>query len=144
VRADVDSWDAEVIPSAAAPVPLISRDAALRDAELRRQLHALPKYVASTRGRLLAATDDFDGVNPFQRGPGFACRAPYRFLYVNDFSFNISPCCYLTDVPGHDRVIYDGSYPFMEAWNSPAMVELRRRLAQGPLFNMCTKCPPTY
>jgi hypothetical protein len=74
--------------------------------------------------------------------PPFACRAPYGYLYLNDFSFNLSPCCYLTNVPGAEPAIFDGT--FMTAWNSEALVTLRRRLRDGPLFNMCTKCPGTY
>lgn len=54
------------------------------------------------------------------------------------------PCCYLNAVPGYEKVFYDGEGDFFEAWNSPGMVELRRRLKEGPLFNMCTKCPSTF
>ncbi len=54
------------------------------------------------------------------------------------------PCCYMVGVPGHDQVMWDGTGDFFEAWNSPAMIALRTRLRDGPLFNMCTKCPTVY
>jgi sulfatase maturation enzyme AslB (radical SAM superfamily) len=146
VQVDSDSWDATVFPTAVVsqPLPFVTRDQALRERELRAHWRSTPKYQQRTRGQLLRETDDFDGENPFGRSPRFSCRAPYSFLYINDFSYNVTPCCYMAGVPGHEPIIFDGSFPFFEAWNSPALVALRERLRDGPLFNMCTKCPATY
>lgn len=85
-----------------------------------------------------------DGENPFNRAPRFECKAVYYNLYINEMFFRIVPCCYMTTVPGFEEVRFDGSVPFMEAWNAPAMVELRNRLVKGPLFGACKKCAATW
>jgi Radical SAM superfamily len=85
-----------------------------------------------------------DGENPFNRSPRFACKAVYYNLYLNEMFFRIVPCCYMTTVPGFEEIRFDGSVPFMEAWNAPAMVELRQRLVKGPLFGACKKCAATW
>lgn len=150
VQVDTDSWDVPIFPPdlqkrlQSQPVRVVSREEALRSRELREKWRSLPKYQARTAGRVLTEVDDFDGRNPLEREPPMSCRAPYKYLYINDFSFNMTPCCYLPTVPGAEPIIYAGSGSFMEAWNSEAMVTLRRRLHDGPLFNMCTKCPGTW
>jgi MoaA/NifB/PqqE/SkfB family radical SAM enzyme len=99
------------------------------------------------RGRLLAtpALDaESDHENVYDRSARYACRAPYHFLYLNDFEFRMSPCCYMTHVPGFEATHYDGGFDFFQVWNSPAMVELRRRLTRGPLLGPCLRCPPIY
>ena len=150
VQVDAESWDVPVFPAAFAeqistsPLRLVTREEALGSRSLRQVYHAQPKYQEKTIGRVLEHANDFDGLNPFGRAAPFACRAPYRHLYINDFSFNLSPCCYMGSVPGAEPVMYDGTDSFMAAWNSDAFVTLRRRLREGPLFNMCTKCPGTY
>lgn len=150
VMADPDSWDTPVFPENIAqafrdnPPPVIERQAALKDRTVRAHYAAQQKYNAQTRGELIERLDDSDGTNPHGRTPRFACRAPYYHLYLNDFSYNLSPCCYMGKTPGHESIIYDGSYDFFEAWNSPALVALRERLKSGPLFRMCTRCPAVY
>jgi MoaA/NifB/PqqE/SkfB family radical SAM enzyme len=150
VQVDIDSWDVSIFPPdvertlRVQTLPIVSRDEAVRNRQLRETWRSQPKYHEKTSGRVLEEVLDFDGINPFGRTTPFACRAPYRHLYINDFSFNLSPCCYLPGVPGSEPAVYAGSGRFMEAWNSDALVTLRRRLSDGPLFNMCTKCPGTY
>jgi MoaA/NifB/PqqE/SkfB family radical SAM enzyme len=150
VQVDTDSWDVSIFPPDVEhtlrmqTLPVVSRDEALKSRQLRETWRNQAKYQTRTAGRVLEDVLDFDGNNPFGRTTPFACRAPYRHLYINDFSFNLSPCCYLPGVPGSEPVLYGGSGTFMEAWNSEALVALRRRLRDGPLFNMCTKCPGTY
>lgn len=85
-----------------------------------------------------------DGLNPLGRQPRFACKAVYYNLYVNELFFRVSPCCYMTEVPGFEEIRFDGGCDFFEVWNSPAMVELRRRLRDGPLFGACKRCPETW
>jgi len=150
VTADPTSWDTKVFPEeverrlAAVPPRVISRREALADPVVRAHYDAQDKHGAPTRGEFIAAIDDRDGVDPYGRKPRFACRAPYHHLYINDFSYNMSPCCYMGRVPGHRPLIYDGSGDFFNAWNSPAMVSLRARLRDGPLYDMCTKCPEAW
>lgn len=80
--------------------------------------------------------------NPYGRGPRYDCRFVYHVLNLNDFFFRLNPCCYMWDVPGFEPMVYDGSCDFFEIWNSPAMVELRNRLKEGPLYSHCRRCPP--
>ena len=149
VTADPASWDTRVFPAdveaafAADPPAMVARASALADPDVRSHYATLEKYSGAGRGALIAETDDRTGDNPFGRTPRFACRAPYYFLYINDFSYNMSPCCYMGGVPGYQGVTYDGG-DFFAAWNSPAMVGLRARLRDGPLFRMCERCPGVY
>jgi MoaA/NifB/PqqE/SkfB family radical SAM enzyme len=150
VTADPESWDTRVFPAEveaafkADPPPSRSRAEVLRDPAVRQYYASQEKLLKPSRGELVGFIDDRDGDNPYGRTPRFNCRAPYYFLYINDFSYNMSPCCYMGKVPGHAGVTYDGSFDFFEAWNSPAMVALRTRLRDGPLFRMCGRCPGVY
>ena len=85
-----------------------------------------------------------DGLNPLNRAPRFACRAVYYNLYINEMYYRMNPCCYMQAVPGFDEVHFDGSQDFREAWNAPAMVALRTRLRDGPLFGACKRCPEKW
>ena len=85
-----------------------------------------------------------DGTNPLGRVPRFACKAVYYNLYINEMFYRMNPCCYLQRVPGYEEVRFDGSIDFMEAWNSPGMVALRRHLRDGPLFGACMRCPEKW
>ena len=104
-------------------------------------------YMPVTKGRPLAsgsqgAIDPLeDGSNPMNRHPRFACKAVYYNLYINELFFRLNPCCFMQQVPGFEEVRFNGGYDFFEAWNSPGMVELRGRLAHGPLFGACKRCP---
>ena len=150
VLASPESWETPVFPSVVAqrfrddPPPFVAREDAMRSPEVRGISGAQGKFAKNTRGAFRAFIEDFDGNNPYRRVPRYSCKAPYYNLYINDFSFTMVPCCYLVQVPGHDRVMWDGTVDFFDAWNSSAMVALRTRLRDGPLFDMCTKCPAVY
>jgi MoaA/NifB/PqqE/SkfB family radical SAM enzyme len=101
--------------------------------------------LAITQGLVDAPADPLeDGLNPFDRRPRFACKAPYYNLYVNEMYYRVVPCCFMQTTPGFEEIRFDGSRPFMDAWNAPSMVELRRRLRDGPLFGACKKCPEKW
>jgi MoaA/NifB/PqqE/SkfB family radical SAM enzyme len=85
-----------------------------------------------------------DGMNPLGRLPRFACKAVYYNLYINELFLRINPCCYMQEVPGFEEIRYDSKIPFGDAWNAPALVELRRRLKDGPLFGACRRCPESW
>lgn len=150
VQVDPASWEIPVFSGEMEekiriePLISISREEAIRSKEVRQYWRGQEKFAVKTKGGLQSPVDDFDGNNPFGRTPRYACPSPYHTLYINDFSYSMVPCCYLNAVPGYEKNFYDGSGDFLEAWNSPGMVELRRRLKEGPLFNMCTKCPSTF
>jgi hypothetical protein len=85
-----------------------------------------------------------DGTNPMNRQPRFACNAVYHNLYINEFFYRMPPCCYMTRVPGFDEIRFDHGVNFMDVWNAPAFVELRRRLREGPLYSACRRCPAEW
>lgn len=87
------------------------------------------------------AVPAYDDLNPFGRAVPFDCRFIYQELLSTYLNFRIVPCCYMTGVPGHEPIIFDGERAFFEYWNSDAMVFLRRSLRNGPLLTDCKRCP---
>lgn len=151
VNTDPASWSAPVLSRGLAelvqiqPPRVVERREALSDLAVREQYAAFYSDLIGTAERLGGpdwAADIFDdGTNPFRRQPPFNCYFVYQDFIVNDFNLRMIPCCYMTHVPGFEVVRFDGNRPFMEYWNSPAFVTLRRRLRQGPLYGACKKCP---
>jgi Iron-sulfur cluster-binding domain len=82
-----------------------------------------------------------DGSNPYGRTARYRCSFVYHDFIVNDFNMRLIPCCYMAQVPGFEVVRFDSARPFLEYWNSPSFVTLRRRLKEGPLYGACRKCP---
>jgi hypothetical protein len=115
------------------------RSDALRDKSVR-QYHTKSHLERKDMGRLLYDTDDLVD-NPYNRAAPFDCRFIYQNLITTKLTLEMFPCCYMSDVPGHEHVILDNSQSFMEFWNNPGFVALRRRLATGPLFQACATCP---
>jgi Radical SAM superfamily len=155
VQADPDVWRNRIFSPQTEellqidPPPLISREEALRMKEVREtaaRFYDMPV----TKGLPLPpdhprAIDPLeDGLNPMNRFPRFACKAVYYNLYINEFFFRMNPCCYMCQIPGFEEIRFDGSYDFFQAWNSPAMMELRRRLTHGPLLGACKRCPEKW
>ena len=155
VHADPDVWQNKLFSPQVeeliniSPPAMVSREEGLRLREVRTaaaRLYDMPV----TKGWPLSPgahgnVDPLeDGLNPMNRSPRFACKAVYYNLYINEFFFRLNPCCYMQQIPGFEEVRFDGSYDFFEAWNSPAMVELRMRLAHGPLFGACKRCPEKW
>ncbi|SEE10162.1 Radical SAM superfamily protein [Rhizobiales bacterium GAS188] len=85
-----------------------------------------------------------DGLNPLGRTPRLACRAVYYNLYINEMFFRVNPCCYMQNVPGYQEVRFDGSAKFMDVWNSPAFIDIRTKLRDGPLYAACRRCPEKW
>jgi hypothetical protein len=81
------------------------------------------------------------GKNIYHRRPPLRCPSPYTAFYINGFDRAVSPCCYMTKVPGHKTIYFQKSIDFDLVWNSPAMVNLRKTLHGGPLMDPCLKCP---
>jgi sulfatase maturation enzyme AslB (radical SAM superfamily) len=154
VIGDPDTWGNPVFPTDvsrrldAAPPVFISRADVIRDSEARAHR---AEYYASA-GRTLRGEPSADpeladklddGSTPLGRHAPFRCRAVYNNLYVNELFFRVSPCCYLTNTPGYDEVrLKDVDLP--GAWNAPSFRELRRRLAEGPLYGACQRCPENW
>jgi len=84
--------------------------------------------------------DDFTPTdNPFNRFAPYDCTYPYQTLLVG--RTQITPCCFMNEVPGMEPIKFDGSRPFLEIWNGPQMVRVRKTLGHGPLLRNCMSCP---
>jgi len=155
VFGDPGSWQTPVFPESLAeeikknPPPIISRAEAQRTKDFRHA--ADPFYEPSDRPRVgLRRTDGAfpdsldDGSNPLGRREPFKCRAVYHGLYVNELFLRMTPCCYMTQTPGHDEVRLDEVAAFENGWNSEAFVDLRRSLRSGPLYGACRRCPERW
>ncbi|HEX5271588.1 MAG TPA: radical SAM protein [Gemmataceae bacterium] len=150
VVAEPDSWSVPTFPEAVAerirldPPRLISKD----EAKARHKVDLSAYHDEQSRhwrgrktGAALSDAEIYGTENPFDRSPGYGCIDVYSVLHLNDFLYVLRPCCYMENPPGYEFIHYDGSYPFFEAWNSPAMVEIRRTLRDGPLLTWCKRCP---
>lgn len=149
VNADPESWVNPLFPPEleekykTEPPRTFSREDAKRELLADRRSEVSQLMSVKTRGEPLpsGAEELVFETRKGKREGWYQCWDVYSILHMNDFYFFLRPCCYLERTPGFEWIKYDGSYPFMEAWNSPAMVSLRRSLRDGPLANMCTLCP---
>jgi sulfatase maturation enzyme AslB (radical SAM superfamily) len=153
VHAEPTTWGTPVFPEAMTskinsnPPTVISRADALRnDARDRNQVSYIT--VRKLRGELSAdptfADNLKDDSNPHDRRAPFRCRAVYNNLYVNELFLRVSPCCYLTNTPGHDEIRLMDMGDIVEAWNASSLQTLRHRLAEGPLYGACERCPESW
>ena len=156
IDADVPSWSKPIFPEdvqkridTKAPEMLSRREGQRVIMMQKEDFKGLEKM--TSKGELLAlgkgdprwtsSESTVTGPDKSDRKAWFKCADVYTTLHMNDFFFVLRPCCYMDAVPNHDVIKYDGSYDFFEAWNSAAMVSLRKRLHDGPLYSMCTRCP---
>lgn len=149
VNSNPDSWSEPLFPPdieekyKTDPPPTYSREEAKRELASDRRAEVNQLMSVKSRGEASPpGTEEL--IQETRRGDRTAryqCWDLYSILHMNDFYFFLRPCCFMERTPGYEWIKYDGSYPFMQAWNSPAMVQLRRSLRDGPLHNMCTLCP---
>lgn len=148
VETQPETWHEDALSSASRaaveknPLPFIERDAALHDKNVRaaNEKATQEQFNDDRKGTFLG--DIFDLVdNPYGREAPFSCRFVYQNLITTQLTFAIYPCCYMQTVPGHTSLVLTSDVPFMSLWNSAAMVSLRRRLREGPLFQACATCP---
>jgi len=149
VVAQPESWSAPIFPRdvadrirTSAPI-VISKAEAKRHERLDLTVYREADFKRS-RGRKVADVplETFTGTeNPFNRGPGYQCSDVYSVWHWNDFLDLIRPCCYMEHPPGYEYLHYDGRDDFFDAWNSPALIEIRRSLRDGPLISWCKRCP---
>lgn len=160
VQADPAMWSAQIFSASLArrilqsSPAVVSREQALRDLDLRQRrtrLYSVPqgiyrgqRVVEDALSARLSPDALDDGTNPFGRVPRFACKAVYYNLYINELYYRMNPCCYLQRVPGHEEIRFDGGIEFMDVWNSPGMIALRRHLRDGPLYGACMRCPEKW
>lgn len=142
---DIASWRAPVLSQQVVELVQINSPALIDRKDAVRSKDAREFYARNPHGSGQPAADALDlfedGTNPFNRQPPYHCYFLYHDLILNDFNFRMIPCCYMSSVPGFEQIIFDGRRPFMQDWNSPAFVTLRRRLHEGPLYGACKKCP---
>jgi wyosine [tRNA(Phe)-imidazoG37] synthetase (radical SAM superfamily) len=152
VFGDPASWQTPVLAAGLAqkvaenPPTVITRAEALRSKELRRQIDHF--YEAGKVRRIGQRLNDAgitdvlkDGSNPIGRQPPFRCRAVYNGLYVNRTFMRMTPCCYITQLPGYEEVRLDEVDGLAHGWNSESYTNLRRTLRHGPLYGACERCP---
>jgi hypothetical protein len=154
LHGEPDTWSVPIFPEPvaqriAASSPLfVSRGAAMRDAGTRASRStAYWATVRPARGEPHpdAPGDQLkDASNPLGRQPPFRCRAVYNNLYVNELFLRVAPCCYMTQTPGHDEIRLTDMDGIVEAWNAASLKELRHRLANGPLYGACERCPAEW
>jgi MoaA/NifB/PqqE/SkfB family radical SAM enzyme len=92
-------------------------------------------------GEMQADGAEDDGDNPLGRKAPLFCPSPYTALYINAPSHQIIPCVYMYKFPGHRNLHLKPTMTFDDAWNSPAMIAVRKRLNEGPLMSECRRCP---
>jgi hypothetical protein len=150
VVADPESWSAPIFPKKVAerllldPPRLISKEEAKAHHKLDLKEFKDEKarqWRGRKGGRELTDEEIYGTENTFGRQSGYGCLDVYSIFHLNDFLYLLRPCCYMEHPPGYEYIRYDGSYDFFEAWNSPAMVEIRRSLRDGPLLSWCKRCP---
>lgn len=99
------------------------------------------KWDLAGEGEPLADGEAEDRDNPLGRSAPLYCPSPYTALYVNAPNHQMIPCVYMYKVPGHRDLHLKPTMTFDDAWNSPAMIAVRRRLHEGPLMPECRRCP---
>ncbi len=155
VHGEPHTWGTPIFPDdlarriEAAPPAFISRADAMRSQEAReRGQRAYQVTVRKFRGDPNDHPEFADTLkdtsNPHDRHPPFRCRAVYNNLYVNELFLRVAPCCYLTKTPGHDEIRLMDMEDIVEAWNAVSLQALRRRLAEGPLYGACERCPESW
>jgi sulfatase maturation enzyme AslB (radical SAM superfamily) len=154
VHGEPDTWSVPIFPEpvaqrmASSPLVFVSRGDALRDAGTRASRStAYWGTLRPARGERHAdAPGDQlkDASNPLGRRPPFRCRAVYNNLYVNELFLRVAPCCYMTQTPEHDEIRLTDMDGIVEAWNATSLRELRHRLANGPLYGGCERCPAEW
>ena len=154
VHGEPDTWSIPIFPEpvaqrlASSSPMFISRRDAIRDAASRVSRSTVYwATVRPARGERHpdAPGDELkDASNPLGRQPPFRCRAVYNNLYVNELFLRVAPCCYMTQTPGHDEIRVMDMGGIVEAWNATSLQELRSRLANGPLYGACERCPAEW
>lgn len=154
VYGEPETWSNPTFPEPLAreisqnPPPIISRADALRDTNRGERAANAYRHEGVLRGAPNPHPNFADRLkdetNPLGRQPPFRCRAVYYNLYVNELFLRVTPCCYMTRTPGHDEVRLPGMRSVTEAWNTDAFKTLRQRLAEGPLYGACERCPATW
>lgn len=158
VQASPETWSANIFPedeeAALLAAPLTPRKVRLASKSIRRtptpDTEALPVGEALTpdNGNTYHGSYDDPGSeiandlldNPYGRRAPLFCPSPFTAFYINGFDRMVTPCCYMTSVPGFNRSFLRKGASFNDVWNSPAMVDLRRSLGRGPLKSHCKKC----
>jgi pyruvate-formate lyase-activating enzyme len=145
VETQPDTWSTDAVSAQVrrladeGKIPFVRREDAVQDRRLR-PAHDANHRQKTGSGKQIAYVDDLK-FNPYDRSVPFNCRFIYQNLITTKLSLEMHPCCYMNSIPGHEAVILKLDRPFMEQWNNPAFVQLRRRLREGPLYQACATCP---
>lgn len=145
VSASPETWETPIFPqeieTTLKVLPTTSREERLR---------TIPKRIPTKYSEKLPVGELKDGQqvevfphldNVYGRNAPMYCPSPYTAFYVNGFDRQVTPCCYIIQVPGYQKSYFKKSASFHQVWNSPAMIALRQSLFAGPLMAPCLKCP---
>jgi sulfatase maturation enzyme AslB (radical SAM superfamily) len=119
-------------------IKFISREDAIANKDIRLNYKEENKKIIGN-GSFVNEVDQNRSYNPYNRKPKFDCKFVYHNLLSFETNLRLSPCCYMVDVPGHEPIVMENSN-FKSYWNSDAMVNLRKSLNSGPLFELCKTC----
>jgi pyruvate-formate lyase-activating enzyme len=141
IWASPENWGLPVLPptledeARKKTVPLRTREEIARTRLVIHEARRSPDDVRVSDGVHDSPLAD----NPFNRFAPYNCTYPYQNLLVG--RTQITPCCFMNEVPGMEPIRFDGSRPFLDIWNGPQMVRVRETLAHGPLLRNCMSCP---
>jgi MoaA/NifB/PqqE/SkfB family radical SAM enzyme len=120
-------------------IKFISREEAVASKDIRTNFKEQNKNIAGN-GSVTNTVVHNESYNPYDRNPKFDCKFVYHKLLSFETNLRLSPCCYMVNVPGHEPIVIKDSN-FKSYWNADAMVNLRKSLNNGPLFENCKICP---
>ena len=119
-------------------IKFISREEAIADKDIRANYKTENKKVIGN-GSFINKVEHNESNNPYNRKPKFDCKFVYHKFLSFETNLRLSPCCNMLNVPGHEPIVMTTSN-FKSYWNSDAMVNLRKSLNNGPLFETCKTC----
>ena len=144
IEAAPETWSTSVYPEDIEAEMLARPVTSREERRVSKSLRRTPVEDSSrlpTGRRLQGAKVRDDYPNPYGRTTPLGCPSPYTALYINGFDRQLTPCCYMGVVEGHEPNYLREGASFDQVWNAPAMVEVRRTLHEGPLMEACLKCP---
>jgi MoaA/NifB/PqqE/SkfB family radical SAM enzyme len=132
----------DAVPEQWAVATPMGPDASVSAREMRDFVRG-ERPTVTTRGLPVPGASPFEDEPldaPYGREAPLGCDHVYFSLAALGREHRLEPCCFMPAVPGHEPVGLLADDDFSSLWNAPAMMALRRRLGEGPLFPMCKAC----
>lgn len=146
VEVDPSTWDVDILPSSMQnflikypnTLEIYDKSKALKSKSLRAYYKDLEFKITGSGKFKKNIIQNAD--NPLSRKAPMDCGFVYHNLIVNETNLRMVPCCNLSNVPGHESIVLSEFSNFIDAWNSPAMVSIRKKLKNGPIYDACKLC----